>query len=261
MKKILMFSGLLLVGFASFAQETPRPRNKKEEKRKRIDAIIRQEEEGVITYKKHVGFGGKFTSDGYALFMEKGKALSIRKAMLYQFELGERKHQKEAAITSFQNGISFIYGKINYVYPVKLGMQQQYLLGNKTNKNGVSLTANYGGGLCLGLLRPYEVEVDKNGQNVFIRYESADSLLFINQNAIIGGPTLGKGWNGMKISPGAYAKTSLRFDYGKYNELLSGLEVGISAEFYGKKIPQMVYSKQHNFFFTAYVGLMFGKRK
>ena len=43
----------------------------------------------------------------------------------------------------------FIYGKENFFYPVKLGVQQQILLGNKSNKNGVSVTANYGGGIVI----------------------------------------------------------------------------------------------------------------
>lgn len=261
MKKYLAFALLLITGMQVIAQDTSRVRNRKEEKRKRIDALIKQEEEGVIAYKKHFAYGGKLVSDGIAVFAEKGLGNSIRKATLFQLEIGERKHQKERSAISILTGVSLIYGKINFVYPVKLGVQQQYLLGNKTNKNGVSISANYGGGLCLALLRPYEVEVEKNNTSVFIRYESPDSLLFLNPNEIIGGPGLSRGWNGMKVTPGAYAKTALRFDYGRFNEMLTALEVGLTAEFYSKKIPQMAWNPQQNFFFNAYVGITFGRRK
>ena len=74
-------------------------------------------------------------------------------------------------------------------------------------------------------------------------------------------PNLGKGWNHLKLSPGLYAKPGVRFDYGKYNEMVTALEVGVIAEFYAKKVPQMVDNKHKQFFFSAYVALLFGKRK
>jgi len=43
--------------------------------------------------------------------------------------------------------------------------------------------------------------------------------------------------------------------------LVSAIEVGLAGEFYTKKIPQMIYAKQKQFFFSAYVSIMFGKRK
>jgi hypothetical protein len=75
------------------------------------------------------------------------------------------------------------------------------------------------------------------------------------------GPGLGKGWNHLKLTPGLYVKPGLRFDYGRYNDLLTAIEVGVTAEFYSKKIPQMISNKERQFFFSAYFALMFGKRK
>ena len=36
---------------------------------------------------------------------------------------------------------------------------QQYLIGGKGNKNGVAVSAIYGGGLSLGYLKPYYLNV------------------------------------------------------------------------------------------------------
>lgn len=259
------FSFLLILAFLSIlavAQDNKKQTNtRKEEKRQRLNALARQEEEGVVAYKKHFAAGIKLVSDGYGIFLEKGKSQSVKKALLFQLEISERKHQKEEKQTN-PNAPSapIIYGKLNYFYPVKLGVQQQFLLGNKSNKNGVSVTGNIGGGLCLGFLRPYEVEVDKSGSHVFVKYDSPDSLLFIN-GPYFGGPSLGTGWDGIKMTPGAYIKPALRFDYGAYNEMISAMEVGICAEFYSQKIPQMLHIKQKQFFFSAYFSLIFGKRK
>jgi hypothetical protein len=72
---------------------------------------------------------------------------------------------------------------------------------------------------------------------------------------------LGKGWNELTITPGLYAKTAVRFDYGSFNELVSAIEVGLNIDFYAKKIPQMVYNKEKQLFFGGYVAIIFGKRK
>jgi hypothetical protein len=43
--------------------------------------------------------------------------------------------------------------------------------------------------------------------------------------------------------------------------MVNALEVGLTAEFYSKKIPQLIYLKQRNLFFNAYISIVFGKRK
>jgi hypothetical protein len=265
MKKLLVLLAAVLIAQVSMAQNNKSPRQtRKEEKRKRIDALIKQEEEGVIAYHKHTVYGLKLITEGYAATFEIGRAKSVKKGMLYQFEISERKHIKEEKQPSLANfSAPIIYGKLNFFYPVKLGVQQEILLGNKSNKNGLSVSGNFGGGISLGLLRPYEIEVDKNGKRIFVRYDSPDSLRFKNadNDPSAAGPGLGTGWKHMKVTPGIYLKPSVRFDYGKLNELVSALEVGVTAEFYAKKIPQMLYQKEKQLFLSAYVSLLFGRRK
>ncbi len=263
MKQVLILLTLFTFSFGAFSQETKKSvkKSRKEAKRDKVNAMIKAEEEGVIAYRKHYAVGIKLTSDGYGVSFEKGYSKSAKKTTLFQLEIAEHKHQKEIKQTSNIPGAApFIYAKVNFFYPIKLGVQKQFLLGNKSNKNGVSVTANVGGGLSFGLLRPYEVEVKKNNELTYIRYESADSALF-RSGPVYRGPALGTGWNHLKFTPGLYVKPGLRFDYGRYNDLVSAIEVGVAAEFYSKKIPQMFDNKEKQFFFSAYFTLLFGKRK
>ncbi len=262
MRYLLFLFAATMIGYTAEAQDNNKQtKNRKEQKRQRINVLARQEEEGIVAYKKHFAAGLRLNSDGYGIFFEKGKSKSVKKALLFQLEISERKHQKEEKQNN-PNAPSapIIYGKLNFFYPVKLGVQEQFLLGNKSNKNGVSVTSNLGGGLCIGVLRPYELEVDKSGTRTFVKYDSPDSLLFIN-GPYYGGPSLAQGWNNLKITPGVYLKPALRFDYGRYNEMINAIEVGICGEFYSSKILQMLYNKQKQFFFSAYFSVMFGKRK
>ncbi len=259
-----IFFSLLILGFSNNIMAQERTKSAKEQKKEirkeRVTAIARQEEEGVITYSKHVLGGIKLTTDGYGAFLEIGRAQSVKKALLFQLDISERKHPKEEKqFSQSSNAGPFIYGKINFFYPVKLGVQQQFLLGNKGNKNGVSVSGNVGGGISIGLLRPYLLGYDSAGTQIF-KGLADDSTRFLTQDPI-SGPNFGTGFNKLKVTPGAYAKAGLRFDYGKYNEMINALEVGLVAEFYSKAIPQMAFTKHEKFFFSAYVSIMFGKRK
>jgi hypothetical protein len=264
MKKLFFCASVLLVSVSVFAQtDPPAKKTKKDARIERIDAMAKLEEEGVITHRRQTVFGGKLTSDGYGGFIEIGRAKSVRKAMLYQLEITEKKHSKEEKQAHQVFGGAtrpFIFGKINYFYPIKLGVQMQYLLGNKGNKNGVSVSGNIGGGATLGLLRPYLYDDAKDGERAWIGYESADSAYYLD-GPEYGGPQFGTGWSKLKVTPGLYVKPAVRFDYGRFNELVNAIEVGLIGEFYSKKVPQMIYQKQRQFFFSAYVALMFGKRK
>ena len=185
MQKIFFVFIALTISFTGFAQKSKK--QKKEENKKRINALIKQEEEGVIAYQKQTVFGGKLINNGYGVFMEIGRAKSIKNATLFQLELSEYKSPKEEKQSNLYNySTPFTFGKQNFFYPVKLGVQQQILFGNKSNKNGVSITGNFGGGLSLGLLRPYYVQLSSTGG--YIKYDSKDSLTFLNPSKISGGP-------------------------------------------------------------------------
>jgi hypothetical protein len=241
---------------------------KKAERREKINQLIKQEEEGALIYQKQGAFGFKFNTDGWGMFYEHGKYKTINKTSLWWLELGERKHPKEEKVPtlSASQGFliisSYIYGKQNNFYYLKAGFGQQTLIGGKGNKNGVAVSAIYGGGFSAGLLKPYYIEVQNpsNGKKEEIKYTKNDSL-FLNPSVILGRGSFGKGFNEIKFVPGVHARAALRFDYGRYNEVLSALEVGVNAEYYTQAMPILLLNKERKFFFNAYISLVFGKRK
>lgn len=238
--------------------------DKKEERRQKVNNLIKQSEEGVLIYRKQSIFGLQGRTNGFGAFYELGRMKSNRKTNTYRLDITEIKHQKEEKSQS--GGIFFgnpyIYGKINHFYQATLGFGQQYILGQKGNKNGVSVSAIFNGGLAIGLLKPYYLEVDDptTGNSKTIKYSKADSALFLGPR-IIGGGGFGKGWNEIKMKPGAFLKTALRFDYGRFNEVVSGIEAGLSIEYYGSKIPIMFGQKEKQMFFQGYISILFGRRK
>ncbi|MFT3946787.1 MAG: hypothetical protein QM763_07425 [Agriterribacter sp.] len=270
MKKIIAVIVFAVFAFAGYSQQNNpgKTGNKKQQKREKRNQIMRLEEEGVPSFRKQNAFGIKLNTDGWGISYEFGHANSVTRATIYQIEFNEKKHRKEEKQNQQleNNGFIFfgnpyIYAKKNIFYQLKGAIGQQILIGGKGNKNGVSVYGIGAGGLSLGFLRPYYIEVqDLDNQNKFIKYDSPDSLLFLS-NRILGGAGLSKGWNEMKLAPGLHAKTAIRFDYNRFNTVLSGIEGGLNVEYYFKDVQQMVYSPARKFFLNAYVSFLFGKRK
>lgn len=259
-------------GLGVFAQDSAGSKNstttskkadKKAEKKQRINAIIKQEEEGNITFRKQSVFGLQLRTNGYGAFYEMGRRKSARMANIYTAEITEIKNRKEEKIGGAENFFSnsYVYGKINNFYQFKLGYGQQYILGQKGNKNGVAIIASLQGGLTLGFLKPYYLDVvDSTGQSKSITYEQ-DSVTFLDRGSIIGGGGFTKGWSNVKLKPGIFLKAGLRFDFGRYNESVQALEIGMSVEAYAQEIPMIVYNDPQRLFFQGHIAFVFGRRK
>jgi len=263
-KKLSLVILLATMVTSSFAQYTREERKeKKDAKRQRINEMVRQAEEGVLVYEKQNIFGIQLRTNGYGAFYELGRMKTNRKTNIYRLDIAEIKDHKEEKLgnASFLFGNPYIYGKINFFYPITLGFGQQYILGQKGNKNGVAVSINYNAGLSVGLLRPYYVDaLDQNNNDVTIKYTPQDSALFLS-GRVLGASGLGKGWSDLKVKPGAFVKAAMRFDYGRFNESVNGLEIGMNLEGYASKIPIMLFQKDKRLFFEAYVAILFGKRK
>jgi hypothetical protein len=224
--------------------------------------MVRQAEEGVLVYEKQSIFGLQLRSNGYGAFYELGRMKTNRKTNIYRIDITEVKSPKEEKLLGggFLFGNPFIYGKRYFFYPITLGFGQQYMLGQKGNKNGVAVSAIYNAGLAVGVLRPYYVDVQgTSNQEQSIKY-SQDSAKFVN-GPFLGASGLGKGWTEIRGRYGGFVKAAMRFDYGRYNESVNGLEIGMSIEVYSKKVPIMLFQKDKSIFFQAYLALLFGKRK
>lgn len=265
MKKFIVVSVLAFIGFHSFAQDPTAPnkpskQEKKEQEKIRRNSLAKQEEEGVLIFSRQTAGGFQLRTNGYGAFLEIGRSRSPRFANLYVFEFSEIKHPKEEKFSGdgFLSN-SFVYGKINNFYQTKLGFGQQYVFGQKGNKNGIAVLGIFHGGFSMGMAKPYYVKERATGRD--IKYDSKDSVLFLTPSEISGGSGFTKGWSEIEIKPGVYFKTGLRFDFNRFNERISALEIGMSVDYYFSGVPQMVYNKAEQLFFQGHIAYIFGKRK
>ncbi|MGZ3838345.1 MAG: hypothetical protein ACXVMS_00750 [Flavisolibacter sp.] len=271
MKKLILSVLLLTSGISLLAQDSTRnisKKTQKSEKQQRINSMMKQEEEGNLSYVKQNGFGIQLRTNGYGIFFEVGRRKTQRFTNTYSIELTEIKHPKEEKSGGGFFSNPFIYGKINNFYQVKLGYGQQYILGQKGNKNGIAVIALAQGGLSMGLLKPYYITVQTSNGDETIKYTPADSAVFLTYDPSNSGAGFTKGWGEIKLKPGAYIKGALRFDFGRFNESVSAIEIGVSLDAYADKISIMAPVTEdkkavgaQRFFFQGHIAFVFGRRK
>src|SRR5699024_4525643 len=129
---------------------------------------------------------------------------------LFQFEVGETKHPKGKKTSRDQlyrepgtnyvrrtSGRRFVYGKKNVFYQIRLGYGRRRTIGKKGNKNGVEVSAIYMGGVTLGLLKPYYLELlDESGSNTYYaKYTPETATDFLTLNNIVEGGGFKRGWD------------------------------------------------------------------
>ncbi|HEY8971712.1 MAG TPA: hypothetical protein VIM64_21570 [Puia sp.] len=266
MKKLFLSTLILLAVVSLYAQDSTyvSRRNKRDAKKERINNLIRMEEEGDLIFNKHNIFGIRLATDGYGINFEKGKFVTPTRTILYQFELNEKKSPKEHKVSASPdqfNYSSLVPYKLNNFYIFKLAMGQQHLIGGKGNKNGVAVTALYTGGVSIGMLKPYYVDVQNTQTGETSRKTFTELQTDTLPDVVTGASGFTVGWGHLKIKPGLNAKGAMRFDYGRLNQTVTAIEVGLTGEYYFSKIPQVLLVPQKTFFFNAYVQIMFGSRK
>ena len=257
--------------FQLYAQDTtyaPPPTTKQaraQAKRNRMNNALRMEEEGDLIFNRQNVFGIRLASDGYGISYEKGYFRTPTRTVLWEFELNEKHSPKEHHISAQTDAFDFssiVPYKLNNLFEFKAAIGQQILIGGKGNKNGVAVTALYAGGLTLGMLKPYYLDITNeisqaSNQQTYAQFAS-DS---VTGDQITGAAGVLVGWGNLTIKPGINAKQGMRFDYGRLNQTVAAIEVGLTEEYFSGKMPIMYLVPAKQFFFNAYVSILFGNRK
>jgi hypothetical protein len=271
---LALFNGFL---FGQLNAQKNSKKETKEERKARINALAKQAEEGATIFNKQLVYGLIANVDGFGVFIEKATLKSPRVAVLYHISISNRTHPKEERTSAVaQSGPfviqtnPFVFGKVNNFYQASFLYGQQHVIGNKANKNGIEVQGILKAGLTLGMLRPYYTKVDFSptaGAGTDIRnvkYEKSDAntqTKLLDPDRIVSGTGSKYGWTDMQINPGLKAHTGLRFEFGRQADRVTAVELIMQAEFYSKKVTQMVQSKPKNFYFSSGIAIMMGNRK
>ncbi len=217
-------------------------------------------------YKKEASGGLRVQTNGISLYGEYGWIKDMKRTRLIQLEYNyfinyQQKRQKAQQ----QSGRDFFYGLQNHFHAIRFSYGFKRAIADKAKRNGVRLSVSFFGGLSLGLLKPYYLNLKQPTDDGSIqikpeRYSSSNADRFLSLDSIVSAAPIRYGLNQIEPIPGAHLKTSLDFDWGSKDQFVKALEAGVMLDFYYKNIPVMINKTNRFFQLGLYLSFHFGKR-
>jgi len=220
---------------------------------------------------RELSIGGRLNSNGWGIVINRNTVKSkdlkqsdfFYKFNIWELAFDETKDPRENKTSSTdQSGksSSFIYGKINNFYTLKLGLGGSKMIAGKPESGTVAIHWVLCSGFSAGLQKPYYINAAYNGVVQPIKYTEDTKDAFLDINGITGNAGFSKGLSEIKLIPGLFLKTGFHFDFATNRKNLFAVEVGLNGEYYGDKVQIMALQEGTPYFYNLYVTLQFGKR-
>lgn len=248
--KILILFLLIASSISSYAQ---------------FDTEIPDSLENKILYNRQKTYGVVLHNLGMGLVYRTGKRLSIFKTRMLEFEFVSMKSYKQVKMINpyVINSKRYVYGKSNDAFFLRAGMVWKRLLNRKPYWGGVEVRFIYGGGLSIGIAKPYYIyvitDIDGSGQTFSIVPERYDPDKHSNTD-IYGRAPFSKGFNEITIHPGLHGKLGLNFEFGTQSTKIKALEIGAAIDILPTGLTIMYYDSDQLLFPTLYLSFSLGKR-
>jgi hypothetical protein len=199
------------------------------------------------------GIGGRF-----------GRNQTFYKQRMMEFELLNMKHPKEIKSINpyFIGNKSYIFGKLNYLYFLRIGLGTQKTLNEKPYWGGVKVQFFYSYGLTNAFTVPvylYVLNYTANPGEYIVSEEKFDADKH-DQSNIYGRASWFSGLGETKFHPGLYFKSGCNFEFGDNDNSIKALEAGFVVDGFLKEIPMMAFDNNKQLFLSFYLSFHLGKR-
>lgn len=217
-------------------------------------------------FNNEVSYGINLNSNGGLLggaFVRKSFFLRERAYQFGGLEIVEIKHPKENRLYHPESGDNFIAGKQNHFFAVRPHYGLEHVLFRKAAENGVQVNAIGAAGPSLGLLIPYYIRYNYGGGlgGQDVRTEPYDPSKHVSFENTLGNANVFTGIGETNVNLGFHAKAGLSFEYGRYKESITGIEVGFLFEQYFKEMVMIPQAENFSSFTSVYLNIYYGRRK
>lgn len=232
------------------------------------------DEENAV-YKNEWSIGMRMHTNGFSALYERVWIKSIWKKRVLQTNFFYYKDFKQKKVKSpyaeVYNANGYFFGKQNNFWNVNVLYGQKKILAEKADKNGVRVSMVYLGGVSLGILKPYALEIVEQDnfseappETVVRFYEENNPAIFLdpfNSSTRIFGPAGVKyGFNKIQPIPGIHGKFGFNFDWAGKENVVKSIELGAQVDIYYKKLPVMITSRNKPYVLNLYLAFQLGKR-
>lgn len=224
-------------------------------------------------YKHYVGAGLHLNTNGIGGLIEYKQHVSTGKYNYIQLTFAEVKHEKqvkqEVANTSYPElgqATPFVYGKINNLYQLQLGIGREQLLLPSVLDGNISISFRCDIGVSVAMLKPYYlrlIHVDYIPVQVASMREqkySDDNGLFLQRGSILGASKWSKGLDEIQFIAGCYINGACILEPAKNKIFVQTVAFGGQFALYPRKLSIMAERDSYPFAGCLYVELSLGKR-
>ncbi len=225
---------------------------------------IPQEEEKLVRISKEVWVGVTAHTDGLGFNFNVAKFKTYKFKTLLNIEYFSIKDNKEYKIYGApdENAKKYVYGKLNSFGILRAGIGRRKVLLEKLRERGIQLALNWSLGTSTGFVKPVYLEV--------LKFDILDNLVGISSEKydpnihrfsdIYGKARWSSGLFETKLTPGAYFKFGIEFDYSLTREVINAIELGFVLDGFYKPIKIMAENNAKYAFPNLYLNFSLGNK-
>jgi hypothetical protein len=218
------------------------------------------DEQQKAFFRNERSFAILLNTDGIGLSYRGAKRINYLNKRILEIEAGTLKHPKEYRQPTFYNqGGSFVFGKMNSTFFLRGGIGRQHELYKKSDLGGIAIRYFYSAGPVFALYKPiyYNVLYPLTSTTFEIKKEKFDVSIALPQD-IYSRASFVNGLKETKVLPGLFAKGGFNFEYSKEDKIIHAVEFGAQVNAFPKKIPIMASADNKAIFFSLFVSYRFG---
>jgi hypothetical protein len=225
-----------------------------------------QRYEPSIMYEKESLGGLIIHTRGMGIVYQVTRHKSASSYRLFDFSLSSVKNPKEVRLANPDKSASrpYVFGKKNALYTLDASYGKRKILADRISKESIKLNLNYSIGPCLAILKPvyYEIMINNPDGSGSVKkrlpYTENDPSFEPN---IIGTAPFFTGLDKTHFMAGAVGKSSISFEWGKYEDKFYSIETGIVINAFPYDVPIFAYDQNRKVFTNLFLTLAYGTRK
>ena len=250
---VLSFA-LVLISFHAQSQQI------QGDKMKEIAGI----EEVDILMKETKAWGLNLHSSGYGIDFRRGKQKTAFKNVFWHFNVNTLKHAKETQTLNrfYERSSSFIYGKINNVWQLKINRGFTKNINPKGDNSSVAISYGVMVGASINIIKPIYLDIiqdESTYENPIIASERYKPEIHPIED-VLGRSFFLKGIEESKIWPSIQLQSFMSAEWNKKPKQVNLLEAGFGFDYFFRPLPILAYEQNKSLIVNLFIRVLIGNK-
>ncbi|NOQ26403.1 MAG: hypothetical protein GQ564_13680 [Bacteroidales bacterium] len=207
-----------------------------------------------IFYRNEKSLGFQLNTNGWGLGYRYGSRINYFEKQNYEIDFSIIKHPKEIKSSSYYSSNSFVFGKLNSVFDLRIGYGKQNEIHSKRDPGSIAIRYFYSFGPSIAIQKPIYYEIADGFDVQIEKFTDVHS-----PDEIKGKASFFEGFDEINVIPSAYIKTGFNFEFSQRETIIHALEAGIMFQAFLNDLEIMDVDDNQQFYFTLFVSYRFGK--